>query len=118
MSRPELTGHAAFFQGDYKLVRNDAPLGDGRWRLYNIAIDPGEVNDVKDVEPERFQRMLSGYEQFARENGVMPLPPGYSQSGQLVSNYLAASLRESIIVLLVTLLILVPFLVAYRMRPK
>ena len=112
----ELTGHAAFFQGDYKLVRNEAPLGDGEWHLYNIVADPGEVNDLRESEPERFQRMLSGYEQFTQENGVMPLPAGYSQSGQLISNYLSAQLREGIVVLLVTLLILLPFLVAYRIK--
>ena len=33
----ELTGHAALFQGDYKIVINQAPLGDGEWRLFNIV---------------------------------------------------------------------------------
>jgi hypothetical protein len=36
--------------------------------------DPGEVIDLKEAEPARFQSMLSGYQRFARENGVMPLP--------------------------------------------
>ena len=112
----ELTGHAAFFQGDYKLVRNMPPLGDGEWRLYNIVLDPGEAKDLSEIEPERFQHLLSGYEQFAQENGVMPLPQGYSQSGQLLSNFLSIQLREGIIVFLLTLLILLPFLVAYRVR--
>ena len=112
----ELTGHAAFFQGDYKLVRNEPPAGDGEWYLYNIMSDPGEVIDLKAEEPARFQHMLSGYEQFTRENGVMPLPEGYAQTGQLLSNFLSERLRVGIIVLLLTVLVLLPFLVAYRFK--
>ena len=114
----ELTGHAAFFQGDYKLVRNTPPLGDGEWHLYNIVMDPGEVSNLKELEPLRFEDLLSGYEEFARENGVMPLPPGYSQSGQLMSNFVVGSLRDGIVVLLLTLLILLPFVVAYRIKRR
>lgn len=112
----ELTGHVAFFQGEYKLVRNRPPGGDGEWHVYNIASDPGEVIDLKDSEPARFQQMVSGYEQFARDNGVMPLPQGYTQSGQILSNFLAASLRLDIVVMLLTLLVLLPFVVAHRLK--
>jgi arylsulfatase len=112
----ELTGHAAFFQGDYKLVRNGPPLGNGEWYLYNILLDPGEVIDLKQTEPARFQHMLSGYEQFTRDNRVMPLPENYSQTGQLMSNFLAQRFGTGIVVLLLTLMVLVPFLVAYRLK--
>ena len=112
----ELTGHAAFFQGDYKLVRNRPPAGDGEWHLYNITSDPGEVIDLKEQESDRFQRMLAGYERFTQENGVMPLPEGYTQGGQLLSNFLAGQFRVGIVVVLLTLLVLLPFLVAYRIK--
>ena len=112
----ELTGHSAFFQGDYKLVRNGPPLGDGLWYLYNIVQDPGEVHDLKTSQPKRFQTMLAGYQQFAADNGVMPLPVGYSQGGQLVANFLAARLKNEIIIFLLTALVLLPFVVAYKMR--
>jgi arylsulfatase/uncharacterized sulfatase len=112
----ELTGHSALFQGDYKLVRNGAPAGDGAWHLYNIVSDPGEVIDLKETQAARFQRMLSGYERFVRENGVMPLPQGYTQSGQLVTNFLADRIRTDFVVWLLTVLVLVPFLVAYRLK--
>ena len=110
----ELTGHAAFFQDGYKLVRNLPPVGDGEWHLHNILSDPGEAVDLRDAEPARFQGMLSGYERFAREHGVMPLPDGYTQSGQLLSNFLADRLRVVVVVVLITILVLLPFLVAYR----
>jgi len=112
----ELTGHAALFQGDFKLVRNRPPQGDDEWHLYNIVVDPGEVNDLKAQYPQRLQTMLSGYQQFIRENGVLPLPDGYSQSGQLLSNFLAQRLRVGIVVGLLMLLILAPFWVVYRSK--
>ena len=74
----ELTGHGVLFQGDFKLVVNQPPLGDGEWRLFNIVIDPAETNDLKALMPERFEQMMAAYEQFALENKVQELPQGYS----------------------------------------
>ena len=54
----ELAGNAALFQGDYKIVINRSPLGDGEWHLFNIKTDPGETNDLSAEEPARLQRML------------------------------------------------------------
>jgi arylsulfatase A-like enzyme len=112
----ELTGHAALFQGDYKLVVNQPPVGDGQWRLYDIVNDPGETLDLSDRMPLRFQRMLSRYERYRRDNGVLPLPPGYTQMKQLVANTLYQRYREPLIVALLAVLVLLPFYVAYRMK--
>ena len=49
----ELSGNAALFRGDYKLVRNLAPTGDGRWRLYDLKADPGETRDLAGAMPDR-----------------------------------------------------------------
>lgn len=114
----ELTGHAVLFQGDYKLVVNQPPLGDGQWRLYNIARDPGEVVDLASGRPVIFQRMLARYQRYARDNGVLPLPAGYTQLRQLVTNALHQQYREVILLFLLTLLVLMPFYVAYRMKRK
>tara|TARA_R100000005_G_scaffold1757_2_gene1042 strand:- start:31829 stop:33637 length:1809 start_codon:yes stop_codon:yes gene_type:complete len=112
----ELTGHAALFQGDYKLVLNRPPLGDGQWRLYNIVSDPGEVVDLAGQQPDRFHAMQARYLRFQDENGVLPLPTGYSQMGQLLTNTVKARYADALRVLLVSLLVLLPFFVAYRMR--
>lgn len=117
----ELTGHAALFQGDYKLVVNQAPLGDGQWRLFNIVDDPGETVDLASTHPATFQRMLSRYQRYQRyqrETGVLPLPPGYTQMRQLVSNTLQLQYRDGVLVLLLALLVLLPFYVAYRIEGK
>jgi arylsulfatase/uncharacterized sulfatase len=110
----ELTDHGVLFQGDYKLVVNQPPIGDGQWRLFNIVTDPGETVDLAASEPQRFQRMLANYEQYRRENKVVPVPEGYSQMRQIVLNALLQS-RENIIAFLLTILALLPFYVAYKM---
>ncbi len=112
----ELTGHGVLFQGDYKLARNLAPLGDGEWRLFDIVSDPGETRDLKDKMPARFQQMLSAYENFERQNRVQALPAGYSQRRQLLLNMLRDRLGGGVIVSLLLVLILIPFVAYVRMR--
>ena len=114
----ELTDHAALFQGDYKLVRVMPPRGDGEWHLYNLLVDPGEASDLKTIEADRFEQMQASYAQFKTDHGVQPLPAGYSQTGQMMQNYLARQLRDNLLVVLLALLVFLPFLVAYRMRSK
>ncbi|MEP0391885.1 MAG: arylsulfatase [Erythrobacter sp.] len=109
----ELTDHGVLFQADYKLVVNQPPVGDGQWRLFNIVKDPGETKDLAASEPQRFQRMLGHYEQYRRDNKVAPVPEGYSQMRQIVLNALLQS-RKNVIAFLLTLLVLVPFYVAYK----
>ena len=95
---------------------NQAPLGDGQWRLFNIVEDPGETVDLAGTLPIIFQRMLSRYQRFERENLVLPLPTGYSQMKQLVSNTLQTQYREGILIFLLTLVLLLPFYVAFRRK--
>ena len=112
----ELAGHAALFQGDYKIVYNRRPLGDDRWQLFNIVEDPGESRDLAGEMPGRFQQMLSAYERYTRENKVLPIPRGYDHRKQLVLNTLHAGVREPFLLLLLLLLVLLPFYVACRMK--
>lgn len=112
----ELTGHAALFRGEYKIVRNLPPLGDGEWRLYNFARDPGETQDLKADMPGRFQAMLTAYARFEEENKVMPIPSGYSQTRQLLINMLRDQFGSTILVALLAILLLVPFVVYVRTR--
>ncbi|PLW88156.1 arylsulfatase [Halioglobus japonicus] len=114
----ELAGHAALFQGDYKLLSIRPPLGDGQWRLYDIVRDPGETIDLAAEQPVRLQRMLSAYAVYARDNKVLANPPGYDHMKQLVINTLYQRLQTPVLVGLLTALILLPFLVAYRARRK
>ena len=73
----ELAGSGALFKGDFKLVRNLAPLGDGQWHLYDLQADPGEAQDLRESQPDRFKAMLVDYAEYAARNGVLPMPEGF-----------------------------------------
>ena len=84
----ELSGNAVLFKGDYKLVKNLPPYGDGRWRLYNITTDPGEAHNLSGSEPERSVAMQKDYAAFAKANKVLPMPEGYTAPDQIFENAL------------------------------
>ena len=79
----ELSGNAALFRGDYKLVRNLPPTGDGSWRLYDLKSDPGETKDLSAVMPDRFKAMMADYRAYAKANGVLDMPAGYTADAQI-----------------------------------
>jgi arylsulfatase/uncharacterized sulfatase len=95
----ELSGNAVLFKGDYKLVKNLPPYGDGRWRLYNITTDPGETNDLSGSDPERFANMQTDYAAFAKANNVLPMPDGYTAPKQIFANALRTLLIPRLIAL-------------------
>lgn len=84
----ELAGNAALFAGDLKLVRNLPPIGDGEWRLFDIASDPGETQDLRAARPEDYRRLLKAYQRFETDDGVQKLPAGYSPQQQVSINAL------------------------------
>lgn len=110
----EVSGNAALFKGSYKLVRNLAPYGDGVWRLFDIAVDPGETRDLSKAQPEKFREMMAEYRTYAQRNGVLEMPDGYDSTVQIGKNTLrklaaryASVLAAAGAVLLVLLYVLV-----------
>ena len=75
----ELGGNSALFKGDYKIVINKLERNETEWSLYNIKIDPGEVNDLKAEQPQLYEEMLADYEAWEKENDVLPMPEGYNR---------------------------------------
>ena len=84
----ELSGNLAVFKGDFKLLSNLSPVGDGKWHLYNIATDPGESHDLQHEMPELFQSMQVDYAKWAKANGVLAMPAGYDPIQQVIINSL------------------------------
>ncbi|MFN3626320.1 arylsulfatase [Parvibaculum sp.] len=84
----EAAGNAALFRGNYKLVRNMPPHGDGAWYLYDMAVDPGETRDLAAERPELFEAMRAAYERFARDAGVLDMPPGYEQMAEISKKWM------------------------------
>lgn len=82
----EVSGNSALYLGDYKITRSVPPVGDGQWRLYNLASDPGETNDLSASEPAVKARLLAKYDAYAKRVGVLPMPEGYNSLAQVVRN--------------------------------
>lgn len=80
----ELSGNAALYQGDYKLLRNLPPIGDGKWHLYDILKDPGESKDLRNSEQELFIQMLQNYTVYVKEHGVQEMPKSYNYIHQVI----------------------------------
>lgn len=103
----EVSGNAALFRGDFKLVRNLAPFGDGQWHLFDVTSDPGETHDLASEQPELFEDLLRNYENYASEMGVLPVPAGYDVHRQIASNTLGKMLEHYGWVLVLSTLVLV-----------
>jgi arylsulfatase len=67
----ELFGSRSLRQGDWKVT----DIGDGSWRLFNVASDPGETRDLSSIEPARKVALVKAWENYAKQVGVvMPKP--------------------------------------------
>ena len=67
----ELFGHRAVRRGDFKIVWDPRDGDDAAWKLFNLAEDPGEQNDLAATEPDRLLELRALWDQYVRENGVI-----------------------------------------------
>lgn len=82
----EIGGNAALIKGDYKIVYNRGGSNDDLWHLYNIHTDPGETRPIESEQSIIFNELLSEYEAYVRDNGVLTVPEGYDQALQAGRN--------------------------------
>ena len=83
----EMGGSGALFKGDYKIVINKFEQSESEWHLFNIKTDPGETNDLAQVEPELLAEMLDDYEEWASINNVLPMPEGYNRGRTILPGF-------------------------------
>ncbi|WP_090423286.1 arylsulfatase [Mycobacterium europaeum] len=67
----ELFGRRAIRQGDWKALHLPAPHGPGSWQLYDLASDPGEIHDLADSHPDKLAELLTLWDRYVEENGVI-----------------------------------------------
>jgi arylsulfatase len=67
----ELFRARAMRQGDWKALYIPKPDGPGRWQLYNLKRDPGEIHDLADAEPERLRALVEHWQRYVDETGVL-----------------------------------------------
>lgn len=114
----EAASSSAYFLGDYKIVKNNIPLGDNRWYMYNLADDPTESKDLAQSEPERFQQLLAAYEAYEASVGVVAMPKGYSASGTVAKKSYRKMFMKWLPVLVAVVLGIVGIVVWRRRRKK
>mgnify|MGYP003683159989 CR=1 FL=1 len=114
----ELAGNGALFMGDYKVVFNRGTQGDSHWHLFNIQTDPGETRDLSAENPAQLQLMLSRYQQYIADNNVLPIPDGYRHETQIIFNALHHVYRDNILIFILLFLLILPFVVVYKYKPK
>jgi len=54
--------------------------GEGRWQLFNLAVDPAESRDLAAREPEKLRELIADWDAYAREKGVVV--PGAAASAR------------------------------------
>lgn len=67
----ELWNRSSVILDNWKLVKNPAPRSDGTWKLYNLAEDLAESNDLSAQHPELVARLIEEYKKYAKENNVI-----------------------------------------------
>jgi hypothetical protein len=95
--------------GDHKIVYNRPPIGDGVWHLYNIATDPGETQDLREQQPQRFARMQALYEQFVVEHGVLPVAEDFDPQQVMLARLVQDRFGGYLIALVCVVVALVAF---------
>lgn len=66
----ELHYHRAIRKGDWKITFSQPPLGDRRWKLYNVANDPFEHHDLSEQHPEVLSDLLKDWDVYVQENNI------------------------------------------------
>ena len=66
--------------GDWKINYVPRPFGTGQWELHNVIADPGETNNLRNENPEKFQELAEAWDMYRHSCGVIwggaaPLDP-------------------------------------------
>lgn len=113
----EAASQAALFRGTMKLVYNGKPYGDATWRLYNLAIDPGETNDLAETEPELFADMMKSYEEYKEKYGVLEMPKDYEAVGEITQK-LIRNIKKKVLPWFVAFVVALVGFIVWRRRRK
>jgi arylsulfatase len=67
----ELFGNRAIREDNWKLLWLCEPYGPGKWQLYDLKADPGEMNDLASTEPKIKKRLINHWREYAESNNVI-----------------------------------------------
>jgi arylsulfatase len=67
----EMGGGKWMRQGDFKAVMIPEPYGNGVWRLFDVAKDPGETKDLSTGMPDKLEALKNAWDEYAKDVGVV-----------------------------------------------
>ncbi|SNT00099.1 arylsulfatase [Sphingomonas laterariae] len=68
----EMFGRRYVRRGNWKAVHIPPPTGSGRWQLFDMDKDPGEVHDLSRDNRELLADLVKSWNVYAAEKGVVP----------------------------------------------
>lgn len=57
-------------------IRVFLPSDHNKWELYDLSVDPTEMNNLAASQPEKVKQMVALWEHWAQQKGVLPWPWG------------------------------------------
>ena len=99
------------------MTRNARPLGDFKWRLYNLKKDPGETNDLAQSHPQLFAELIKDYADYSEKMGVLEMGIQYEPQEEL-ANQLNAIVSSAIRPWVIGFIILLSGFFVWRRRKK
>ncbi len=67
----ELFGRYAIRKGKWKIRKIEPPFGKSNFELFNMEEDPSESKDLSRTFPEKYQEMISHWNEYVKQNGVI-----------------------------------------------
>lgn len=81
MVADEMFNNSVVWMGDWKAIRHEPPVGDGKWQLHNLTDDLTETINVADQHPDIIKKLSTAYDEYAKYVGVIiPRGEAYTQT--------------------------------------
>jgi arylsulfatase len=77
----ELFEMKAYIKGNWKILRLPKPFGTGKWQLFDLENDPGEIHDISEQYPDKKIELLVEYDKYLSKNNV------YDHNGYFDESY-------------------------------
>jgi arylsulfatase A-like enzyme len=93
----ELAGNRGYIRGRWKIVSLQPPgkpIDLANWMLFDVDVDPGEIDNVAAAHPDVLADLVAAFEADAEANYVYPLDNRGVRRSLTVPPYLEASLAQ------------------------
>jgi arylsulfatase len=67
----EIFGQRALRRDNWKITWITPPRGPGRWELFDLANDPGELRDLSAEHPQILSELVAGWDRYVADNGLV-----------------------------------------------